>query len=248
MCPTDATERDWRGHTAQIACGARDFIPAHRVTDGHCPLERNVTPRWRAARRFDSARTACRQMPTTDRPSLRFAIAQIWQRYLLLSDVLLLVAAVLGSYALRMEGMAWGPAHTRTALLYLAFSVPLKILLLHRHGVYQCLWRHSSYRDLERLLEAMAVAGAISVVLGGLVLQGLGITPLRVPLLVLAADWLLFVAAVVGPRLLVRRGAPITRRRRRDDAAVVLIAGAGDAGKKIVTDLMASGDLRRTPV
>jgi len=200
--------------------------------------------------RLLSARQDARDAHSTDsrRSALHLAIAQRWESWLLFSDVLLLTLSTLVSYALRMEGFAWGPDHTRTALVYLACSVPLKIFILHRRGVYKCLWRHSSYGELERLLEAAAIAGAFSVVLGSILLHGLEITPVRVPLLVLAADWLFFVASVAGPRLLVRKGAPVNRRRRRDDARIVLIAGAGDAGKKVVADLLTSGDLRRRPI
>ncbi len=139
-----------------------------------------------------------------------------------------------------------------TGLLYLAISVPFRLLLFWVAGTYRVLWRHAGSMEFLQLGAAGIIAGAADVVLGSLVLSGIGIIPARVPLSILALGW---VTTAVGPAmmraaerffLLSSRSRRITvrdRRRRR-----VLIAGAGDAGRLVVDEIRRAGSGVLVPV
>jgi FlaA1/EpsC-like NDP-sugar epimerase len=171
----------------------------------------------------------------------------------LLIDALLLSAAPLLAYALRFEGPEWGGAHTFTAFVYGALSVPLQLAIFFWFGLYRRLWRYASISELELIFIAGATASAACAVLGGAVLPWSGITPLRVPLSVLFMHALLSVAVIATSRLLMRiagwRSARWRRNRRSSDGdRRVLIAGAGIAGELVVRELLSNQDLRMNPI
>jgi FlaA1/EpsC-like NDP-sugar epimerase len=175
-------------------------------------------------------------------------LSHIRNRYLFLLDAVTLSAAPLWSYFVRFEGFEWGPQDTRTALLFVVFSVPIKLAILQGVGLYRRLWRHAGVAELERILLATTISALSIAVLGAVVLPTLGITPLRVPLSVLFIDACLTAALVSLPRLLVRLLNRRVQRRRLEDARRVLIVGAGAAGEMIVKELMSHPQLGLNPV
>src|SRR5438128_1355009 len=82
----------------------------------------------------------------------------IRNRYLFLSDLLLLAAAPLVAYAIRFEGPAWSSADRHTASVYTVVSVVLKLGIFLPFGMYGRLWRHASVPDLAKIIEATATA------------------------------------------------------------------------------------------
>jgi FlaA1/EpsC-like NDP-sugar epimerase len=173
---------------------------------------------------------------------------RVRNRYLLVLDAALLALAPLVAYALRFEGWAWSPDHQATALTYVAIAMPLSVLVFLGLGLYRCLWRYASIAELELIFAAVATADALSVALGAWVLPVFGLTPLRVPLLVLFATSLLNFAVIGTPRLLMRISGWRSLRRRRKADRLVLIAGAGAAGEIVVRELRANPDLQMEPV
>jgi len=73
-------------------------------------------------------------------------------RYFLLADAFLFTASTVAAFALRFEGFAWGPEYSRAALLYALISIPLKLVIAYRTGLYERLWRHAGVLELERLI------------------------------------------------------------------------------------------------
>ncbi len=151
-------------------------------------------------------------------------------RYLLLSDALLLLLSVGLAYTLRFEGLQWGPDHVRTALAYTLLSVPLRLSVFFWFGFYRRLWRHAGVLELEQILEGTAFSGAVCFILGAVLLPWSGLTPVRVPYSVLLLDAMFTTAFVALPRMMMR----IRGRRKRfvtaDEVRRVLIAGAGRLG------------------
>ncbi|MEP7176716.1 MAG: hypothetical protein ABI860_09210, partial [Gemmatimonadales bacterium] len=144
-------------------------------------------------------------------------IGQIRNRYLFLMDAATLSAAPLWAYFVRFEGFDWGPLDLRTALLFVVFSVPVKLIVLQAVGLYRRLWRHAGVAELEQILLATTISSVSVAILGAVVLPTLGITPLRVPLSVLFIDACLTVALVSLPRLLVRLLGRRVQWRRLED-------------------------------
>ncbi|MGH7701842.1 MAG: SDR family NAD(P)-dependent oxidoreductase, partial [Gemmatimonadales bacterium] len=169
-------------------------------------------------------------------------------RHLLLLDALLLPAATLLAYVIRFEGLDWGMDQQHGAVVYILTSLPIKLSICFSLGLYQRLWRYASVVELERLLLAVAGAGASCFLLGALVLPGLQWTEGRVPLSILIMDGFLMAAVLAFPRLLLRIAGHRLQPPPLDDARRVLIAGAGSAGGMIVNELQANPQLGLNPV
>src|SRR5690349_15035854 len=109
-------------------------------------------------------------------------MANIRNRWLFLSDLLLLAVAPFVAYAIRFEGTAWSAANSETLLRYTALAVVLKLGIFRPLGMYSRLWRRASVPDLVRIIQANLTSTAACAVLGVVVLPLSGLTPLRVPI------------------------------------------------------------------
>ncbi len=174
--------------------------------------------------------------------------SRLRNRYLFASDLLLFASATILAFALRFEGFEWGPVQNHAALLFLLISLPLKLAIFWRVGIYRRLWRYASIVDIERLISASTVSGVTGLALGALVLPGLGLTVMRVPLSVLFMDGLLTAAFAAAPRFAVRSVGRRRQHRRLLDAPRALIVGAGAAGEMIVKELLGHPALGLNPV
>jgi FlaA1/EpsC-like NDP-sugar epimerase len=169
-------------------------------------------------------------------------------RHLLILDAVLLGLSTMVAYVVRFEGLDWGGANLHTALVYLLFSLPLKLGVLLYVGLYRRLWRFAGVAELEHILVATAISASLSTLLGAAVLPGLTITPLRVPLSVLFIDGCLSAGAVALPRLFIRLLGRRNQWRRLEAARRVLIVGAGAAGEVIVKELLSHPQLGLNPI
>jgi FlaA1/EpsC-like NDP-sugar epimerase len=175
-------------------------------------------------------------------------MANIRNRYLLFSDLLLLAAAPFAAYAIRFEGMRWTAGDSHTAPVYAVLSLALKLAVFLPFGLYSRLWRHASIPDLVKILEATALSSAASAILGLLVLPATGLTLLRVPISVVILDAFLTVTSVTAPRLLIRGLGTLQNRARTGNGRRALIVGAGAAGEMILRELLTNPQLNLTPV
>jgi FlaA1/EpsC-like NDP-sugar epimerase len=170
-------------------------------------------------------------------------------RYLLAFDVALLSALPFFVYALRFESFSWGRAHALTASVFAFTMVPVEIAILIWFGLYRRLWRYASIWELKLIFAAGVVAAAVAWVIGAIMLPLSGLTPLRVPLSVLAMYSIFSIAIVAAPRLLLRvTGRRIPPRRVTDRDRRVIIAGAGSAGEMVVKEILANPQLGLTPI
>jgi FlaA1/EpsC-like NDP-sugar epimerase len=170
-------------------------------------------------------------------------------RYLLAVDALLLGALPVFVYALRFESFSWPVQDTRAALAFTMVMVPLEIGILLAFGLYRRLWRFASIWELELIFAAGVVASVVAWIVGAIVLPITGLSPVRVPLSVLAMYSVFSIAIVAMPRLLLRvTGRRYPQRRATDGDRRVLIAGAGAAGEMVVKEIRANPQLGLTPV
>ncbi|HET6578883.1 MAG TPA: hypothetical protein VFG66_11190, partial [Gemmatimonadales bacterium] len=130
--------------------------------------------------------------------------SRVRNRYLFGSDLLLFASSTILAFALRFEGFEWGAQQTHAALLFLLASLPLKLAIFWRVGIYRRLWRYAGVVEVERLISASVASGLVGLLLGAAVLPGLGLTDMRVPLSVLFMDGLLTAAFAAMPRFGVR--------------------------------------------
>ncbi len=169
-------------------------------------------------------------------------------RYLLACDVLLFFASVILAFALRFEGFVWPPDQSHSATVYLIVSLPVKIFILWRAGLYRRLWQYAGMMELERLITASAVSGFAGLLIGAAILPLAGATVSRVPLSVLFMDGLLSGIFAALPRLAVRAYGRRSRADAREGARRALIVGAGAAGEMIVKELLAHPHLGINPI
>jgi len=173
---------------------------------------------------------------------------RVRNRYLLGSDLLLFVAAPVLAYALRFEGLDWGPGQTYAATLYIILSLTAKLSILWFVGLYQRLWRYAGMVEVERLISASALSGIVCLVIGAAVLPGLGLTQSRIPLSVLFMDSMLTAAFATLPRFAVRAMGRLGQRQRLEECRRALIVGAGAAGEMIVRELLSHPQVGLNPV
>jgi FlaA1/EpsC-like NDP-sugar epimerase len=165
-------------------------------------------------------------------------------RYLLLVDAALLTALPFLVYALRFESFEWEAAHVRAAYAFTFVIVPLEIAILVGFGLYRRLWRYASIWELELIFAAGVVASIVAWIVGALALPYSGLTPVRVPISVLAMHSVFSIAIVAAPRLLLRVAGRRHQHRRANDAdRRVLIAGAGAAGEMVAKEIRSNPQL-----
>ncbi|MCU0610666.1 MAG: polysaccharide biosynthesis protein [Candidatus Eisenbacteria bacterium] len=160
-------------------------------------------------------------------------------RYFFILDLLLLPAAAVLAFVLRLDvGQLAG---ARKALgVFALVVVPIKLVVFYWMGLYGRLWRYASIDELVRIIGATGLASALgAAAVMGFAIHAWGVTsfPRSVPFI----DALLTLVVAGGPRFAVRwlhrRGTVIAGGGRDRQVKRVLIAGAGDAGAMIVKEM-----------
>ncbi|HYC49727.1 MAG TPA: nucleoside-diphosphate sugar epimerase/dehydratase [Gemmatimonadaceae bacterium] len=170
-------------------------------------------------------------------------------RFLIVIDAVLLTALPTVMYALRFESFNLQPDDARTAAVFTLVMVPVELGILLLFGLYRRLWRYASVWELELIFAAGVVAAAAAWAIGAVLLPWSGITPVRVPLSVLAMYSAFSIAVVATPRLLLRvTGRRFPARRASDSDRRVIIAGAGAAGEMVVKEIQSNPQLGLTAV
>lgn len=161
-------------------------------------------------------------------------------RYVLLTDILLIIAAVMGSYILRLELLEdFLRYYWQGALWWIGIALLIKPLVYYFFGLYRRLWIYASISELKLIAAAVTVSslvvGVITLTLYSFQVFGPGFARSA-----LAIDWLLSLVLVGGSRLALRIVAeskmPRAQVKRRD----VLVVGAGDAGALVAREMQKS--------
>ncbi len=174
----------------------------------------------------------------------------IRNRYLVLIDLILIVASILGAFALRFE---LGPLffyYLPFAYWMIGVSLIVKPLTFFIFGMYRRMWVYASIRELRLVASAVTTASVlVTVVL--LVLYSMKFFSgfVRSALII---DWLLSILFIGGVRFLMRL---IAENFKSNNLVVpnlvnkrVLIIGAGDAGALVVRELQKNPDLNLTAI
>ena len=153
-------------------------------------------------------------------------------RYVFLSDATLFLLIPLVALLLRLEGIAGIGAYLQTLLWFTFLTLPLRLAIAWRAGLYRCVWRFASITELERILVAGLGIAVVTFTIGlGLKFAG---APLRMPISAIVIDAMLTLAVLAAPRL----GARVMhlRRPRVGDAVRTLVVGAGTAGQMVARE------------
>ncbi len=176
------------------------------------------------------------------------AVFRFPNRLLFIGDLILIVASVFGSFALRLE---LGPLYVYylpQAITMIVVALLVKPLVYYSFGLYSRIWAYASTRELKLITAAVSIASAIvalTIVLLTFLQYYQGF-----PRSVLAIDWLLSLLAVGGLRFALRLlaesrsgGTGIEGQSTR-----ILIVGAGDAGALVVREMQKNPQLNLSPV
>ena len=160
----------------------------------------------------------------------------IRNRYILLGDLLLIVAAAMGSYALRLE---LGPAfltYLPTVYWLIGVSLIVKPLFFAYFGLYRRMWSYASVREMTLIVLAVTTASlVVSVVM--ISLHSLGVFA-GLSRSALAIDWLLTIILCGGLRFTMRILAEnASQSTAKSKTRRALIVGAGDAGALVAREL-----------
>jgi FlaA1/EpsC-like NDP-sugar epimerase len=167
-------------------------------------------------------------------------------RYLLISDLILIVISVLVSFALKLELDNFFPYY-RAIFLMVVVAIMVKPVIYYSFGLYRRLWVYASVNELKIIVAAVAVSSVIvSAVMITLFILGV-ITGL--PRSVLGIDFLLSLVFVGGIRFALRiRAEARAPQPRNGKIRKVLVIGAGDAGALVVRELLKNRQSNLEPV
>jgi FlaA1/EpsC-like NDP-sugar epimerase len=171
---------------------------------------------------------------------------QIRNLYMILVDILLTVAAVLGAFALRLDELF--RLYLPVAYWVIVICLLVKPAIYYLFGLYRRLWAYASISELKLITLSVTVASAVvTIIITILDASQL----LNVPRLIPPIDWLLSLIAIGGFRFSLRLIAeahntntkPLPRNARR-----VLVVGAGDAGALVVREMQRNPQLGLHPM
>jgi FlaA1/EpsC-like NDP-sugar epimerase len=169
-------------------------------------------------------------------------------RLLFFGDLVLIIASVFGSFALRLE---LGPVfvfYLPQAVTMIVVALLVKPVVYYAFGLYSRVWAYASTRELKIITAAVSIASAIVALIIAL------LTTLQYyqgfPRSVLAIDWLLSLLAVGGLRFAMRLLAEgrSGKEGTQGRAKRILIVGAGDAGALVVREMQKNPQLNLDPV
>ena len=171
---------------------------------------------------------------------------------LLIGDLFLIVVAVLGSFALRLEIGNRFVFFLPQALRMIALALVIKPVVFYFFGMYRRLWVYASVRELRLIVAAVTAASIFLSITVTLMLFYQIRQPgyLGFPRMVLVIDWLLTLILVGGLRFSMRVLAENRTRVNGLQASGkrVLVVGAGDAGALVVRELQKNPQMKVVPV
>lgn len=158
-------------------------------------------------------------------------------RFVLLADLLLIVAAALGSYALRLELTTdFFRYYLQAGLWLVGTSLVIKPVIYLLFGLYRRLWVYASISELKLVVAAVTTASlavsALNIGLFSLNVFGPGFSRSA-----LAIDWLLSLMFVGGTRFTLRILAEAKQAPGKGKRKKILVIGAGSGGALVVKEL-----------
>jgi FlaA1/EpsC-like NDP-sugar epimerase len=174
--------------------------------------------------------------------------ARFRNRFVFLTDILLIAVSALGSYVLRLELTEdFFRFYLQAALWLLGTSLVIKPAVYYFFGLYRRLWVYASVSELKLIAVSVTTASVIvSAVNVGLAWAQI-ITP-GFSRSALAIDWLLSLVFVGGSRFAVRLMAESSLPHRDGKGKKIVVIGAGDAGALVVKELQKNSQLNLEPI
>ena len=171
-------------------------------------------------------------------------------RFLFPLDLVCVIAAVLGAYALRLELGSLFFRYLPSAYWMIGVALVLKPMVYIFFGLYRRMWNYASVQELKLIVAAVSTA-SVFVSLAMVLLAALKAFN-DFPRSVLLIDWVLSILLVGGVRFALRLLADsfstAAGTKKAGLAKNALIIGAGDAGAIVVKELQKNPQLNLVPV
>ncbi|MCX5852792.1 MAG: nucleoside-diphosphate sugar epimerase/dehydratase [Deltaproteobacteria bacterium] len=161
-------------------------------------------------------------------------------------DAALALAAYLIAYLLRFDGKI-PPSEWINIKNTLSFIIPVKLIIFFIFDLYRGMWRYTSLVDMQNVFKATSVSSAIIVLVILFAHRFEGY-----PRSVFIIDWVLTFLFIGGIRVVIRlvfarieghaRG--LTLGMSDVDVKKLLLIGAGNAGEKLLREIMETPNLR----
>jgi FlaA1/EpsC-like NDP-sugar epimerase len=168
---------------------------------------------------------------------------------LVLADLIVISAAVIGSFALRLNLEQLILDYIPTVLVTLVAALLIKPWVFRRFGLYERVWAYASIEEMKLIVRTVSLASLLlSILIFSLHFGGL--LP-RLPRSVLVIDWLASLAAVGALRFglrLLAENASSAAHTKSSDTKRILVIGAGDAGALVVRELQKNPQLGLSPI
>jgi FlaA1/EpsC-like NDP-sugar epimerase len=172
-------------------------------------------------------------------------------RYILFADLLVIVASVFGSYAIRFElgEVFYFYITLPSAYWLIGTALIIKPLVFYFFGLYKRMWSYASVQELKLVFFAVSTSSAVVSLI--IVLLASMKVYTGFPRGILIIDWLLTMFMVGGVRFVIRlladsQSTASTSKIKANKRT--LIIGAGDAGAMVVKELQKNPDLNLHPV
>lgn len=174
--------------------------------------------------------------------------------FFLVSDIALIIAAVIVSFALRLElgslFVSYFPQAIRMAIL----AVLIKPVVFYFFGLYRRLWAYASIRELILVVSGVTASSVIVSVAVLLMTYWQSSRPgyIGFPRSVLIIDWLLSMAFIGGFRFsyryLAESRSTASNGSKQHGSRRAAIVGAGDAGALVVREIQKNPQLNLVPI
>jgi len=170
--------------------------------------------------------------------------------YVLVGDLLLTIASIFISFALRLEGSFFF-FYLPVAYWMIGISLVVKPVIYSFFGLYRRLWAYASTRELILIGYTVTIASGILAVIT-IFFYSLGLIKPGLPRSILIIDWLISIMVIGGFRFALRlisenRG-PVSKVKQSGSGKNVLIIGAGDAGALVVREMKKNPQLNLIPI
>ncbi|GAB4534461.1 MAG: nucleoside-diphosphate sugar epimerase/dehydratase [Anaerolineales bacterium] len=180
---------------------------------------------------------------------------QIPNGYVVLFDILLVAASVIGAFALRLDLGALFVYYRPQMWWMVGLAIIIKPLVYRAFGLYRRVWVYASIMEMLMIIVASTLA---SIILGGAVFILTSIQKslpsvhyIGFPRSSILIDWLLSQAMIGGFRFTLRVVREMRTARTQPSglpAARSLIVGAGDAGALVAREMLHSSFIATRPV
>lgn len=160
-----------------------------------------------------------------------------WKRMMmLLMDIVLLLAALWGAYALRLSD--WFPAVTKERLILAVFAIVVAIPVFIRLGLYRSVIRYLPEAAIWTIIRAMMIATMCWVIIIFLMeMAGQGIVPRSVPFIYFFLGTFLIGSSRFAAKWILSAGTGLRR-----DEEPVFIYGAGASAAQLARALRGHGN------